>query len=50
MKVLVDDKEKLIERALKWLDENEPKWELEEPINKEEFINDILERAGYGDK
>lgn len=44
------DREKLIEHALGWLDENEPKWQLDEPIDREKFIKDILERANYGDK
>lgn len=30
--------------ALNWLDENEIKWELEEPMNKKEFIISVIER------
>lgn len=35
----------LIEDALKLLDENEPKWKLENPIDKEKFISDLIERV-----
>lgn len=38
-------KEKLIEDALRWLDEREPEWGLDEPIDREEFIEGLLRRA-----
>ena len=31
--------------ALKWLAENEPKWGLTEPINKQEFLDGLDERT-----
>lgn len=44
MKVILrGDKEKFIERALKWLDENEPKWNLDKPIDREEYIRGFFE-------
>ena len=30
--------------ALKWLDENEPNWKLDEPINRVVFIEDLVGR------
>lgn len=30
--------------SLKWLDENEPNWKLDEPIDRAGFIEDILGR------
>lgn len=31
--------------SLQWLSEREPIWQLDEPINKEEFIADLVVRA-----
>jgi hypothetical protein len=31
--------------ALKWLEETEPKWKLDEPIDKDEFIKEIVDRV-----
>lgn len=36
---------KLIVGALKWLEESEPDWGLETPMNKEEFIEACVTRA-----
>ena len=36
----------VIANALRWLDENEPKWDLDEPIDRQAFINDLLEHMG----
>jgi hypothetical protein len=33
----------VIESALKWLEETEPLWELDEPIDKPEFIRDLID-------
>ncbi len=33
-----------IKSALAWLDENEPKWGLDEPINRDEFVADLKRR------
>ena len=35
----------LIVDSLHWLEKNEPLWGLEEPINKDEFLKGLLERA-----
>ena len=32
----------VILNALRWLDENEPKWELDEPIDRQAFIAGLL--------
>ena len=32
----------VIESALRWLDETEPKWKLDEPIDRREFVNSLL--------
>lgn len=31
--------------ALKWLDEKEPEWKLDLPIDREEFLADLTYRA-----
>lgn len=36
----------LIISATKWANENEPKWNLEQPLNRAKFIADLVERAG----
>lgn len=36
---------RLIEDALRWLDEAEPKWGLEHPIDRNEFVGDLVLRA-----
>jgi len=36
---------RLIEDVLPWLDIQEPIWDLDEPINREDFIADLVERA-----
>jgi len=36
---------RLITDSLRWLDSAEPTWGLDEPINREEFIEGLLERA-----
>lgn len=38
------DKKKLIEDSLSWLDKNEPKWDLDEPIDRKAFIKELLDR------
>ena len=35
--------ETLIKNAYDWLDENEPKWDLDTPIDREAFIKELLE-------
>lgn len=37
---------RLVKDALEWLDEKEPTWQLDEPIDREAFLEDLLERAG----
>jgi len=37
---------KITQDAIAWLNKNEPEWQLEEPIDREAFIKDLLERAG----
>lgn len=34
----------VIESALAWLDETEPRWKLDEPIDRREFVNGLLAR------
>jgi hypothetical protein len=36
---------RLIEDSLQWLSNTEPKWDLGEPINKEEFLSDLVEHC-----
>lgn len=38
---------KIIKDALAWLDENEPRWQLEKPIDRDAFLEDLLSRAGF---
>ncbi len=42
---------KLIVEALDWLAESEPNWGLDEPINKDEYIETLvrLRQLGWGD-
>jgi len=35
----------LIEHSLMWLTEQEPKWQLDKPIDKKEFIADLVSRS-----
>lgn len=35
----------LIINALAWLDENEPKWDLDKPINRHEYLTGLFRRA-----
>lgn len=35
--------ESLIKDAITWLDRNEKEWKLEEPMNKDRFIENLLE-------
>lgn len=44
------DTQQVVKDALQWLDENEPKWGLEYPIDKHEFIANLLERISDGPK
>ena len=37
---------KLTQDAIAWLDKTEPEWKLDEPIDREAFLEDLLERAG----
>lgn len=36
---------RLIVSALQFLDENEPKWGLDTPINKRKFIQELVKKA-----
>lgn len=36
--------------ALRWLKEYEPQWNLDTPIDKEQFVNDLVERAMVSNK
>jgi hypothetical protein len=36
----------VIQDALIWLDEKEPGWKLDEPIDKAAFLEDLLTRTG----
>lgn len=36
---------RIILNGLNWLDENERRWELDEPCKRKDFILDLLERA-----
>jgi len=36
---------KLIEDSLKWLDETEPTWNLSLPINRDEFVGELIWNA-----
>ncbi len=42
-------KKEVVEFALKWLGKNEPEWGLDEPMDKEEFIEEILKKAVVSD-
>lgn len=35
---------KVVADALRWLEETEPKWELDEPMDRQEFVKDLLRR------
>jgi hypothetical protein len=35
----------LVAHSLAWLDKEEPKWGLESPINRLEYVKGLLERA-----
>lgn len=37
-----EKQEMVIKAALRWLDETEPKWKLDEPIDRKEFVNYLL--------
>lgn len=37
---------RVVKDALEWLDEKEPTWQLDEPIDKEAFLEDLLFRTG----
>lgn len=37
--------EKLVTESLRWLDEQEPHWNLKNPIDKTKFVNDLVVRA-----
>jgi hypothetical protein len=39
-----EDIETLIKNAYDWLDENEPNWNLDTPIDREAFIKQLLEK------
>jgi len=41
---------KLIIDALSWLDIKEPTWNLETPIDRELFINELVEKAMIANK
>jgi len=40
----MSEEQKLIDHALKWLDEKEPDWKLSTPINREEFLKVLKEK------
>ena len=42
--------EKLIISALAFLDEREASWNLDQPINRVQFINDLVEKAMVANK
>jgi len=42
----MDTRKQLIKNALSWLDDHELKWMLDEPIDREAFIEALLEKSG----
>jgi len=42
IKIFGENNRTLIEDALNWLGENEPTWAIGNPINKQEYIADLI--------
>ncbi len=40
---------RLIESSLDWLADQEPEWGLDQPINKENYIADLVSHVSKGD-
>lgn len=43
-----EERRRLIEESLAWLAENEPIWDLEEPMDKEKYLAELMAKSKSG--